>query len=150
MHMQADHLELYALGELPDDLSSAIECHLKSCGDCGDQFEGSRLTIGQWIALADEPAYFGPENRRSPRVATDDPAVLTVLKPEQSARIKIRIVDASKEGLKLLVPRELMRGMIVQVHVHGFFILAEVRYCVPAGEDFHAGVQIQDVFRLAS
>ena len=116
--MQADHLEL------PEDLSSAIECHLKNCD-------------------------FGPEKRKSPRVATDDPAVLTVLKPEQPSRLKIRIVDASKEGLRLLVPRELMRGMIVQVHVHGFFILAEVRYCIAAGEGFHAGVQIQDVFRVA-
>jgi PilZ domain len=131
VHTQADHLELDALGELPEDLSSAIECHLKSC-------------------LADELAYFGPEKRKSPRVATDDRAVLTVLKPEQPARLRIRIVDASKEGLKLLAPLELMRGMIVQVHVHGFFILAEVRYCTPAGEGFHAGVQIQDVFRVAS
>jgi len=145
--MQADHLELYALGELPKDLSSAIESHLKSCVDCGVQFEESRLTIGQCIALADEPGYFGLENRKSPRVATDDPALLTVLKPEQSSRTKIRIVDASKEGLKLLVPWELMRGSIVQVHVHGFFILAEVRYCIPAGTKFHSGVQIQDVFR---
>jgi hypothetical protein len=148
VHMEADHLELYALEELPEDLCSAIEWGLKSCGDSG-QFEESRLTLGQWTALAVEPAYFGPEKRKSPRVATDDPALLTVLKPEQSARLKIRIVDASKEGLKLLVPRELMRGMIVQLHVHEFFILAEVRYSIPAGEDFHAGVQIQDVFRVA-
>jgi PilZ domain-containing protein len=126
VHMQADNLELYALGELPKDLSSAIECHLKSGAE-----------------------YLGPENRRSRRVATDDPAVLTVLKPEPSSRLKIRIVDASTEGLKLLVPRELMRGSIVQVHVHGFFILAEVRYCVSAGDDFHSGVQIHDVFRVA-
>jgi hypothetical protein len=128
--VQADHLELYALGESTEDLSSAIECQLKSC-------EGY------------ETGYFGPENRRSRRVATNDLAVLTVLKPEPSVRVKIRIVDASKEGLKLLVPRELMRGAIVQVHVHGFFILAEVRYCIPAGTDFHSGVQIQDVFRVA-
>ena len=130
MHMQADHLELYALGELSEDLSTAVESHLKTCVDCGIQFEESRLSIGQWVALADEPGYFGPENRKSPRVATDDPAVLTILKPERSPRIKIRIVDASKEGLKLMVPRELMTGAIVQVHVRDLFILAEVRYCI--------------------
>lgn len=146
MHMQADDLELYALGELSADLSSVVESHLKTCVDCGIQFEESRVSIGQWVALADEPAYRGPENRKSPRVATDDPAVLTVLKPERSPRIKMRIVDASKEGLKLLVPRQLMTGTIVQVHVRDLFILAEVRYCRAVGAAFHAGVQIHDVF----
>ena len=146
MHMQADHLELYALGELPEDLSSVVETHLETCVDCGIQFEESRLSIGQWVALADEPTYAGPENRRSPRVATDDPAVLTVLKPDRTPRIKMKIVDASKEGMKLQVPRELMRGTIVQVHVRDLFILAEVRYCLRAGALFHAGVQIHDVF----
>ena len=146
MHMLADHLELYALGELSEDLSSAVESHLKTCVDCGIQFEESRVSIGQWVALADEPEYCGPENRRSPRIATDDPAVMTVLKPERSTRIAMRIVDTSKEGMKLRIPHHLMTGTIVQVHVRDLFILAEVRYCIPAGKLFHAGVQIHDVF----
>jgi hypothetical protein len=58
-------------------------------------------------------------------------------------------LDASKEGLKLLVPNELMRGMVVQLSVRDLFILAEVRYCRPAGTEFHAGVLIQDVFPAA-
>jgi hypothetical protein len=146
MHMQADHLELYALGELSEDLSTVVESHLKTCVDCGIQFEESRVSIGQWIAQADEPVYAGPEQRRSPRVATDDPAVLTVLKPDRTPRINMRIVDASKEGLKLQVPSQLMTGAVVQVHVRDLFILAEVRYCIRAGRTFHAGVQIHDVF----
>jgi PilZ domain/Putative zinc-finger len=137
MHTSLENLELYALGELPDDLSSQVETHLQSCVDCGVQFEETRLAIGQWN---------GPENRKSPRVATDDPAALTVLKPEQSARVQIRIVNASKEGLRLRIPHELLTGAIVQIHVRGLFILAEVRYCIEAGESFYAGVEIHDVF----
>jgi hypothetical protein len=144
--MLADHLELYALGELPEDLSAIVESHLKVCVDCGIQFEESRVTIGQWVVLADGPDYAGPENRRSPRVETDDPAVLTVLKPEQLPRIKMRILDASTGGLRLQLPGQLMTGTIVQVYVRELFILAEVRYSIPAGAFFHAGVQIQDVF----
>lgn len=102
----------------------------------------------EWVDLDDEPGYFGAENRRSLRVATDEPAVLTMLKPEQRARTRIRIVDASRQGLKLVVPGELMRGAIVQVHVHRFFILAEVRYSMPVDGNFHCGVEIQDIFRL--
>jgi hypothetical protein len=114
--------------------------------DCGIQFEESRLTIGQWVALADEPGYSGPENRRSPRAETDDPAVLTILKPEGSSRAKIRVLNASKEGLKLQVASQLMTGAFVQVHVRDLFVLAEVRYCIPAGKAFHSGVLIHDVF----
>jgi hypothetical protein len=144
--MLADDLELYALGELPEDRSSVVESHLKICVDCGIQFEESRVTIGQWVALADEPGYVGPENRKSPRVPTDDPAVLTVLKPDRSPRIKMKLVDASKEGLKLQVPNHLMIGTIVQVHVRDLFILAEVRHCRRVGTSYHAGVKIHDVF----
>jgi hypothetical protein len=144
--MQADHLELYAMGELPEELTSVVESHLKTCVDCGIQFEESRSSIGQWVALADEPDYVGPENRRSPRVETDDPAVLTILKPERSSRVKIRILNASREGLKLEVSTELMTGAFVQVHVRELFILAEVRYCLRVGTGFHAGVRIHDVF----
>lgn len=146
MHMQADQLELYALGELPAALSAAVESHLRTCVDCGIQFEESRQTIGQCVALAEEPAYIGPENRKSPRVETDDPAVLTILKPERSSRVKIRILNASKEGLKLEVSAALMTGAFVQVHVRDLFILAEVRYCIAADALFHAGVRIHDVF----
>ena len=68
------------------------------------------------------------------------------MRPDQSPRTKVRILNASKEGLKLEVPNELMRGMVVQVNVRDLFILAEVRHCKRAGEKFHVGVLIQDVF----
>src|SRR5271165_5115804 len=79
VHMETEHLELYALGALPEDLSVAVESHLKTCVDCGVRFEESRAAIGEW-----QPAYAGPEKRRHPRVVTDDPAVLTVLQQEPS------------------------------------------------------------------
>lgn len=144
MHTQAEHLELYALGVLPKELLAAVESHLKICVDCGVRFEESRAGIGEW-----QPGYNGPEKRRHPRVATDDPAVMTVLETERTQRLKIRILDASKQGLRLLVPGDLMRGKVVQIHVRGLFILAEVRYCRPVGKSFHAGVMIQDVFPAA-
>jgi hypothetical protein len=137
VHMQADHMAQYALGELPADQSRIVESHLQSCVDCGIQFEQSLQNIGQ---------YNGPEQRKSPRVSTDDSAVLTVLKPERSERTPIRIVNTSKEGMRLAVPRELMTGSIVQVHVRDVFILAEVRYCNRGDSSFYAGVRIHDVF----
>ncbi len=145
MHPQTEDLALYALGELPEEVSAAVETHLQTCVDCGIQFEESRLAIGQW-AEAERLGYTGPEQRKSPRLETDDPAVLTVMKPERMSRMRIRILDASREGLKLLVPFELATGTFVQVHMRDLFILAEVRYSIPAGDEFHAGVLIHDVF----
>jgi len=141
VHMQAEHMELYALGALPEELCVAVESHLKTCVDCGVRFEESRATMGEW-----QPVYKGPEKRKHPRVATDDPAVLTVLQQDPSPRFKTRILDASKHGLRLLVPHQLMRGAAVQIHVRDLFILAEVRHCRAVGKAFHAGVMIQDVF----
>jgi hypothetical protein len=144
--MLADHLKLYVPAELSQDLSAVVPS--QSLRDCGVQVEESRVTIGHWAALADEPKYVGPENRKSPRVATDDPAVLTVLQAEHSSRITMRIVDSSTGGLKIQIRRRLMTGTIVQVRVREVFILAEVRYCIPDAKLFHAGVRIQDVFQL--
>jgi len=139
--MLTDHLKLYAFGELPEDLSAVVASHLEVCEDCGTH-------VGPWAALADEAEYDGPENRKSARVATDDPAFLTILKPERSPRITMRIVDTSTGGLRLQLSRQLMTGTIIQVRVRELFILAEVRYCIADDQLFHAGVQIQDVFEL--
>jgi hypothetical protein len=144
VHMQAEHLESYALGELPKELSGVIESHLKTCVTCGIQFEESRAAIGRW-APVEKPIDQGDKRHRL-RFATDDPAVLTVLKPEQPGRTKIKVVDASKDGLKLLVPYQLIAGMLIQLYVRDLFIMGEVRHCIAAGAAFHAGIQIQDVF----
>lgn len=136
MHTQQEHLELY-------------ESHLKACPACGVQFGEPRANMGEWVGLAGRSAYSGPEKRRHPRLETDDPAILTVLKPEPSRRIKIRILDASKYGLQLQVPHRLMAGAVVQLHLRDLFILAEVRHCRQAGALFHAGVLILDVFPFA-
>jgi hypothetical protein len=71
--------------------------------------------------------------------------VLTLISKKPS-RVGVRILDASREGLKLGVPCELAVGSFVQVQVRELFILAEVRYSIPAAEGFYSGVQIYDVF----
>lgn len=141
MHVQEEHLEQYALGELPKELAGTVESHLKECEACGVQVEQSRAILGAGSKKS--------ERRRSPRTATDDPAFVTIIKPERSQRMKARVLDASKEGLKVLVPNPLMAGMIVQVNVRGLFIMGEVRYSRRSGVVYHAGILIQDVFPAA-
>jgi PilZ domain-containing protein len=86
-------------------------------------------------------------NRRlETRFPTDESAKMRVLRPLSGSGSEVRILDISKGGLKLQVPDPLHPGMLVQVRMKTAIALAEVRYCVPAGLGFHAGVSLQDVF----
>jgi PilZ domain-containing protein len=146
LHVKAAYLRPYALGQLPAELAIIIDFHLRMCVPCGIQFRETRASIGHPFPGSQKFKRFGEERRKSIRVPTDDPAVLTILQPEASGHINARVLDASMEGLRLSIPRELMRGTVVQVHLRDLFILAEVRYCRMADGGFHAGVLIRDVF----
>lgn len=87
-----------------------------------------------------------PERRRDARVATDDPAVMRVFRPDGSRLSNVKVLDVSKEGFKLLVPQPLDPGSTIQIRLNTVIVLAEVRYCVPCGEVYHAGVLILDAF----
>jgi hypothetical protein len=144
-HPETDHLRAYALRQLPREHSIIVDFHLLMCAYCGIRLQEIRTSIGHWTGVEKLPR-FGAENRKSVRVPTDDLAVLTVLRPEPSGHIDTRVLDTSKEGLKLFIPCELLKGTVVQIHLRDLFILAEVRYCRSFGTGFHAGVLIQDIF----
>jgi hypothetical protein len=57
------------------------------------------------------------------------------------------ILDVSRSGLRIAIPRRLERGEQVQVKLKRSVIFGEVRYCraVPGG--FQAGIRIQDLVR---
>jgi hypothetical protein len=86
------------------------------------------------------------DRRRDPRIATDDPASMTLVDTWTSARLPIRVLDVSKSGLRLSTPQPLSKGTLLQIHVHGKLAIAEVRYCRSVGSDFHIGVLFESVF----
>src|ERR1035438_7186020 len=98
MYLQAEYLTSYALGQLPEELSIFADSHLKSCISRG-------ASISQWAAGVERHERLGGENRKSPRVPTDYPATLTVLRPEKSGHMETRVLDISKEGLRLRIPQ---------------------------------------------
>jgi hypothetical protein len=59
---------------------------------------------------------------------------------------QIRVLDISRSGLKISVPEPLAPGTVIQIHMKAAVAFAEVRFCAPQGEEFHAGVRFQDVF----
>jgi len=96
------------------------------------------------------------ERRRYLRIHTDQPASMRLVDSWSRACQEIRVLDASTGGLKLRVPKFLDRGTLLQIHLQGLapaglspsalLAVAEVRYCLNAGDDFHAGVLFHELF----
>lgn len=88
------------------------------------------------------------ERRREIRIPTDLPVEVRMMSPFNPAVLAARVFDVSPSGLKIVLDRYLQCNTVVQIRMPNFYILAEVRYCLPsdAGKTgFFAGVEIQDV-----
>jgi len=88
--------------------------------------------------------HLAKERRRHPRIATNDTASLEVVRPFSSFPMDVRILNVSKSGLKLSASESIDPGALVRVHIKGHPVMAEVRYCIPVGREFHAGIKFQD------
>jgi hypothetical protein len=86
------------------------------------------------------------ERRSEARYPTQDPAELELL-PGPSEPIYGTILDVSRSGLRVALPKRIDRGEQVKVKLHGNVIFGEVRYCRAISGAFHVGVRIQDLVR---
>jgi anti-sigma factor RsiW len=152
MHMTTEDLELYVLGRLTEDRASVVARHLVECGSCGQLLDETREFVQQLRRLNERTSRDAnwQERRRHPRLPTDDPAKLRVLQPVNLQTEDVQILDTSREGLRLRVPRALEAGALVQIRMKSLVVLAEVRHCRRVGEVYHAGVAIQDTFPSGS
>lgn len=147
MHALKEDLELCLLGSLTPERASFIEAHLAECPDCSSALTEAETFVQQMAQLSRRLADAGrKERRQEPRIATNERGVMTVIQPQTPGRVDVVILDTSKNGLKLRVPETLAPGTIVQVRLKSTIILGHVRYCVIRGDDFHAGIKIEDVF----
>jgi anti-sigma factor RsiW len=148
MHVRVEDLELYLLGSLPEPQFAAISSHVADCPVCGAKLDETKAFIEQFAELSGrqvaEPSL--PERRRSQRVPANDPALIKLIHPSVSETLPVKILDVSRDGLKVEVPRLLEAGMTVEIILERSIAIAEVRYCIREGEVYHAGVSIQDVF----
>jgi signal transduction histidine kinase len=82
------------------------------------------------------------ERRRGTRIATNDPAQMKILHPFAPLPLEIVILDVSKFGLKVCASQSLNPGALVQISLKNTVVVGEVRYCVPAANRFHLGLEI--------
>lgn len=55
------------------------------------------------------------------------------------------IVDVSRNGMRLIIDRKLLRGGQVAIDFRGMVICGKVQYCVPEEDRFAVGIRIGDV-----
>jgi hypothetical protein len=102
--------------------------------------------LAQSLQASEEEA----ERRTEARYPTrGDPAELELLQTPAEP-IYGTILDVSRSGLRIVLPKRMNRGEQVKVKLQGNVIFGEVRYCRAASETFQVGIRIQDLVRAAS
>jgi hypothetical protein len=87
------------------------------------------------------------EERSEPRFLVGDAAVLREIQPLSRERLKVKVVDVSKNGLGIVTRKSIVPGTIVQVRLGPTIQLGEVRYCEPRrDEGFRIGLLLHIVF----
>jgi hypothetical protein len=86
------------------------------------------------------------DRRSEARYPAQEPAELEIMFCDGDA-IYGTILDISRSGLRIALPRRLNRGEQVKVKFSRNVIFGEVRYCRAAFPVFHTGIRIQDLVR---
>jgi hypothetical protein len=86
------------------------------------------------------------DRRRDPRFPTNSSALLRSLNPLGPNRIRAKVLDISKNGMRLRVDTQLHPGMIVHIFLGKTMVIGEIRYCKAVGDGFEHGVAVQDTF----
>ena len=139
---QDEGLELFILGRL---LPSEVSGDSRVSKSDAEEFVKQMAELSQRQQRPQASA----ERREEPRITMPVAASLKAIRPLAAGRKDIRIVDAAPGGLKLCVPEFLDPGTVIQIRLKRTIAMAEVRYCHPAGSEFHVGVKLQDVFPRA-
>ena len=132
MHPRDEELESYRTGRLSPGSSSVVKSHLSECSLCSSRLEKLSARL---------------ERRSHARTSTDQPATVTVVRPSAKP-MSGQVIEVSEGGLKLSVSEAMEPGALVQVRLANKFVLAEVRYCLRQGHEFHVGIETKDVFEI--
>lgn len=140
-------IEPCGLEQLPPNDDSSIANHLRTCRTCQEKVLESPSFANRMAAVTRPGARDWKEQRRYARIPVDQPASVRLLGPTVSRRTAAaRVVQTSREGLRLRVAEFVHPGSTIQVHMADTVAFGEVRYCQPAGSSFNIGIQIRDSF----
>jgi len=109
-----------------------------------NQFNPRMAALAQSLLPSEQDA----DRRTEARYPAQDPAELELLSAPAEP-IYGTILDVSRSGLRIGLPKRIDRGEHVKVKLHGNVIFGEVRYCRAVSGAFHVGIRIQDLVRLS-
>jgi len=140
-HLHDQDFERYLSGLVPDIKAAVMEAHLGECKPCvtklsnadGSLSKKERVSVRQTI-----------EERRDPRFATNGRGVLQIVSPYSAECLDVRVVDVSKNGLRVHMDASVMPGSLVKVKMKDYIGFGESRYCVAADKGFFVGVHLHD------
>jgi len=140
-HANAQDLEQYVSGQLSDADSSVVQQHLEICEECQNRL----------AEIAMQAQWTGPERRSEPRVPVSFPGRLKLLDPLTSVGPPhdVRVVEISRNGLKIRTPRFLIPKTLIQIHFNGQAMLGKVAYCQKLETGYNAGLRQVKDFRSA-
>jgi hypothetical protein len=150
MHICDEELELYALKRLQSEQVATVESHLAACSTCNRKLPQHLAFALRLRTLSKNPQAVNGEKRSDRRIPADEPAQLRLLSPFSPDFFSARILNISKNGVKVSLPIHLASGILVQVRYQQTIVFGEVRYCVRSGAEHFAGIKIQDVFSISS
>ncbi len=110
-----------------------------------NQFNHAMAALAQSLLTSEQDA----ERRSETRYPTQYPAELELL-PGPAEPIYGTVLDVSRSGLRVSLPRRVDRGAQVKVKLRDNLIFGDVRYCRAVSGAFHAGIHIQDLVRPSS
>src|ERR1700730_16688017 len=96
-----EDLELYVFGRLEKSKVSVLESRLIECRQCRLKLGDAAIFERQLADIAERrAAYNGPEKRSELRTPTLDSASIRVFTPIGRERLKVQVLDSSKNGLR--------------------------------------------------
>ena len=90
-------------------------------------------------------AHIGQDRRKDSRMPCAGATVIDVLSPNPQTGVQARILDVGTSSLKIAIPFFLSPGALIRIHMADSAADAEVRYCTCEGDEFHAGVRVEEI-----
>jgi anti-sigma factor RsiW len=147
MHILDEDLASYLRGRLPSHQLPVFESHLEECSSCASRLSDATEVASHLSMLDDRQveSYKSTKHKRESLISSNEPALIRVFSPFSAETTRIQIMEISSSCLRVCTPHFFGRGTVVQVLGKKVIILGEVQYCVAAGEEFSAGIDVQDV-----
>lgn len=143
VHIHEEDLELYLCGRLESERTSSVEQHLMECDTCRECLS---VCLGHQLVLhVLQGKSESAQKRSEPRFSAQGEAILREIHPLSLDRLKVEIVNISKNGLGILSPKAILPGTMVQLRIEDRVEFGHVRYCSAPGDDgFRVGLRLHD------